>query len=70
MKSYDVVGWTGDAEILCERCGFGAYGVTETSDVTVYDGDGNPVRPVFADQAYDYEADAPYTCGSCGEALI
>lgn len=74
MKTYEIVGWKGDADLWCPACAHLAFdrrvdGVLrvvgdEREAFAAVDNEGNPVAPVFADQAGDS------ACGGCGERLL
>ena len=57
MKVHDVVGYAADADVWCTRC--------LPYDPEGLDGEGNPVAPVFAGSAWDYQP----VCGGCGGEL-
>ena len=66
MKSYDVVGYTYDADIHCPKCAakrFSQKALDGDTDSET-DNDGNTPKPIFADQADDE------SCGDCGKSLI
>ena len=52
VHSTDIVAYTYWADIYCAGC---------AENLPVFDPEGNPARPVFA----DYEFDFPVDCGSC-----
>lgn len=63
---YDVVGYTGDADVYCPPCATATYGdLTDIARPAYYpfqdvlDGEGNDVQPVFAGDEFD---DQPYCC--------
>jgi hypothetical protein len=72
-KAWDVVGFTGDADVWCRDCAARAYGGTVLTDCTVLDGEGNAVAPIFVSELGQWEChcgagdigDGPH-CGECG----
>ena len=67
----EVVGYTGDATMMCVECAIDQYGVAypEVQEVFIPDGtmdrEGNQVHPV-----YEWDEDANDRCMECGEWLI
>lgn len=62
MKSFDVVGYTADADTYCVDCTKEIYGDDKKGADPKYDHEGNLVHPIFADS----ETDTPSSCASCG----
>jgi len=58
-KSYDVLGYTADADCWCPACARDAYPGCETGDVEGHEG--NMVHPIFRDSEWD----TPPYCGGC-----
>jgi hypothetical protein len=73
VKAWDVVGFTADADVWCRECAADVYGADVLTDRTVADGEGNPVRPIFASDLGQWEChcgmgpkgSGPH-CGQCG----
>ena len=59
-KSYEVVAYTYEADKHCLACASRAFG---SGEIHASDSEGNPVNPVFLDQA---EGDT-FPCGTCHE---
>lgn len=64
-KSYEIVGWSADADLWCNDCAHRAYGVSPDSAAVERDSEGNEVSPVFLDQASSQD-----TCGQCHVVLM
>jgi len=62
MKSYDVLGYTADADCYCEACATLKYGGT---DADTLDSEGNGLGAIFADSEWD----TPAHCCACGAFL-
>lgn len=63
VKSWTVVGFTGDADMWCVGCARDRYGSDSEGVDVVTDGEGNVVFPIFADQV------SGEVCGGCGGEL-
>ena len=63
MKSYDVVGYTADAETYCGDCCTRKYGSTKEG---TFDNEGNEIGAIFADSEWDCSLPC---CTICGETL-
>ena len=64
-KSFEVVGFTYDADFHCPHCTTRAYGVDVVRGLEPgEDRECNPVTPVFLDQLHD----GTY-CGTCSEEI-
>lgn len=61
MKSYDVVGYTADADTYCPPCARNIYGDDRLGAIEVRDREGNLIGPIFADSEWDYAV----TCSNC-----
>lgn len=61
MKTYDVVGYTADADVYCPLCASTIYGDGISGENGIKDHEGNLVAPVFAEAEFDY----PVSCGKC-----
>jgi hypothetical protein len=62
-----IVGWAGDAQVLCVRCASRCWNFhrNEVGDQVAVDGAGDDVMPVFASDETEDEF-----CDECGENLI
>jgi hypothetical protein len=58
VKSYEVVGYTADADVYCPSCARECYGSVDTGAV---DREGNEVGVIQADSTWDYQP----TCTVC-----
>ena len=58
MHSYDVLGYTADADTYCEDCARKRYGGT---DENALDSEGNELGAIFADSEWD----RPVHCADC-----
>jgi len=57
-KTYEIVGWTFNADIYCAGCG---------ENLPTVDRDGNEKHPVFLD---DVDGLAGHVCGGCHTACV
>lgn len=64
MKSYDVIGYTADADTFCPACAREWYGNVD-ADPAPLDHEGNEVHPIFADSEWD----SIPACARCGGVL-
>jgi hypothetical protein len=65
MKSYDVVGYTADADSYCVPCTHRIYGDDRLGTIEIRGREGNLIGPIFADSEWDY----PLSCGSCNDFI-
>jgi hypothetical protein len=63
MNSYDVVGYSFNADCYCVDCTIEAFGGEPDEDTE--DSDGNPVHPIFAGD----EHEETVCCGDCGAVI-
>ena len=66
VKSYAVLGYTYDADVHCPDCAVFRFGIDalDDSEPTVFDSEGNPIHPMFADQT-----DKDVCCSDCHTPL-
>jgi hypothetical protein len=58
-KSFEVVGFTADADTWCPSCAETTYGPDSASPI---DSKGDPVRPIFLDEV---DSQKPRACNLC-----
>jgi hypothetical protein len=63
-KTYEVVGYTYEADLHCIDCATGRFGESLNSRRLPIDREGNEIHPVFLDQVTDTDA-----CGDCRRRL-
>lgn len=64
MKSYDIVGYTYDADMHCEACALARFPELAIGE-TATDSEENQTHPIFADSCGDDDA-----CGDCFRNLL
>lgn len=72
MKSWEVIGYTYDADVHCIACAekrFGASALSDDADSPAIDGEGNEVHAMLAGEEHSEDGSAVH-CGTCGDEII
>ena len=71
MKSYDIIGWTFEADYHCDTCTMKRFPeLGEDSDATVEDREGNEIYPLFCADVDGEMLETGVYCGDCGAELV